>query len=53
MLTLFAKNLFDQNFAGSVFRYPIWPSAATIANVDALFAKESDRYFGANVRVRF
>ena len=52
-VTLFARNLLNQNFAASLFRNAIWGSSATVANVDGFFTKESRRYIGGNLRVQF
>ena len=52
-LTLYARNLFDENYADVLLRSPTWPSTPNADNINGFFSKESNRYFGANFRVAF
>ena len=52
-LTLFVRNLFDQNYADVLLRSPTWPSTPTADNINGFFSKEANRYFGANFRVTY
>ncbi len=51
-LTVFAKNLFDDSYATSIFRDAFFAGAASPNNIDHYLPKESQRYFGASLRVR-
>ena len=52
-LTLYARNLFDENYANVLLRSPTWPSTPIADNINGFFSKESNRYFGANFRMAF
>lgn len=52
-LTLFARNLFNRNYASVFLRSPTWPSSTTGANINGFYPKQAERYFGANVKVAF
>ncbi len=52
-LTLFARNLFDRNYADVLLRAPTWPSTPAVDNINAFFSKESNRYIGANFSATF
>lgn len=50
-LTLFARNLFDQNFANSIFEAPVNNSPA--GNFFQIIPRDADRYFGASLKLSF
>jgi iron complex outermembrane receptor protein len=52
-LTLFVRNLFDEQYATSMFRDAFFGNAASPNNIDHYLPKEANRYFGASVRVSF
>jgi iron complex outermembrane receptor protein len=52
-LTLFVRNLFDQEYATSIFRDAFFGNAASPNNIDHYLPKEANRYFGASLRVRY
>jgi iron complex outermembrane receptor protein len=52
-LTLFVRNLFDQEYATSIFRDAFFGNAASPNNIDHYLPKEANRYFGASLRVSY
>jgi len=52
-LTLFVKNLFDQNYYSTMAHNSLLATAANPNDVIATFNKDADRYFGATLGVRF
>jgi len=52
-VTLFVRNLFDEEYATSIFRDAFFGNAASPNNLDHYLPKEANRYFGASVRVSF
>jgi iron complex outermembrane receptor protein len=52
-LTLFVRNLFDTEYATSIFRDAFFGNAASPNNLDHYLPKEANRYFGASLRVSY
>jgi iron complex outermembrane receptor protein len=52
-LTLFVRNLFDQEYASSIFRDAFFGNAASPNNLDHYIPKDANRYFGASLRVSY
>jgi iron complex outermembrane receptor protein len=52
-LSLFVKNLFDQNYYSAMAHNSLLATAANPNDIVATFNKDADRYFGATLGVRF
>jgi iron complex outermembrane receptor protein len=52
-LTLFVRNIFDEEFANSIFRDAFFAGAASPNNISQYLPKEANRYVGASLRVSF
>jgi iron complex outermembrane receptor protein len=52
-LSIFVKNLFDQNYYSAMAHNSLLATAASPNDVVASFNRDADRYFGATFGVRF
>ena len=52
-LTLFAKNLFDQNYYSTISHNSLLATTTNSKDIVATFNKDADRYVGATFAVHF